>query len=157
MYSFDAERPDMEEVLINNPNTNGRTLVRQPPCRPAQKVMPCVTLPTGYECHDKPLKITFDSGAGPNAMSIIDARRRGADIKLTDMSAPTVTLAETMNHPKVTLTMRVTFDFTKFSKLFKSDQEVPGRGRGCVGRCVECFLRLRTLPFASYVLRNGPP
>ena len=24
MYSFDAERPDMEEVLINNPNTKAQ-------------------------------------------------------------------------------------------------------------------------------------
>lgn len=50
---------------------------------------------------------------------------------------------KTMNHPEVTQTMKVTFDFTKISKLFKSDQETPGSGRGCVGRCVECFVRLR--------------
>ena len=50
---------------------------------PATKVMPTVSLNVGWKDNAEAMSCTFDSGAGPNAMSVQDALNRGATILKT--------------------------------------------------------------------------
>ena len=79
--------PDEGPPPIHRLGPDGSTCAPPKAFAPTVKVMPTLSLPAGYHGKSSALQCTFDTGAGPNAMSVQDALARGATILPTEGTA----------------------------------------------------------------------